>query len=79
MEFKFNGRIYESDKQQVVAIGHNHTTGEVLKALEPAFVIVEGGKGWQLKQVLFGGHRQHIKTFKTVEAAIKHANKIVNE
>nr|DAO63064.1 MAG TPA: ETC complex I subunit conserved region [Caudoviricetes sp.] len=29
----------------------------------------------QLKQVLFGGRKQHIKTFKTVEAAIKFANK----
>lgn len=76
MEFKFDGRIYESDKQQVVGVCTNHETGETLKALEPMFVILPGDKGWQLKRVMFGGRKQHIKTFKTAEAAIKYANKM---
>lgn len=75
MEFKFDGTIYESDKQQIVGVGINHKTGEAMKILEPAFVIIPGTKGWQLKRVLFGGRKQHVKTFKTVEAAIKFANK----
>lgn len=76
MEFKFNGSIYESDKQQIVGVAINHETGEALKALEPMFVILHGDKGWQLKRVMFCGRKQHIKTFKSVEAAIKYANKI---
>lgn len=76
MTFTFNGRIYESDKQQIVAIGHNHETGEALKALEPMFVIIETDGKFQLKQTLFGGRRQHIKSFKSLEMAIKFANKL---
>ena len=76
MEFKFDGRIYESDKQQVVGVCIRHEDGEALKVLEPMFVILPGDKGWQLKRTLFGGRKQHLKTFKTVEAAIKYSNKI---
>lgn len=78
LQFTLNDGIYESNKQQVVAVGVNYETGEALKALEAMHTIVEGGKGYQLKRTLFGGRRQHIKTFKTVEAAIKYANKYDN-
>lgn len=75
IKFEFNGKYYESDEQQVVAVGINHETGKALKALEPKFIILETEKGYQLKQTVFGGRKQHIKTFKTLQKVITYVNK----
>lgn len=82
MTFTNNGagyeseNVYESDRQQVVGIGYNRTTGEPIKALEPMFLIIKSDDKFQLKQTIFGGRKIHIKSFKTLEAAIKYANSI---